>query len=172
MKKPPRYELDRNSYPGYNSFMKKCSICKIEKPRSEFNWKSKSCGKKHSACRICENKSKREKYATSKSTRKYYRDKAARRRRERQDKIVSWLNEQDLQCERCGASHPAVIVFHHRDPAQKKYNVAHIKGGAVSFEAFINEVEKCNVLCANCHRIHHYNERAQVNPLATNQSKG
>ena len=61
-------------------------------------------------------------------------------------------------CLRCGESHPACLDFHHRDPASKIYAVT----DATRFwklEKLAKEIEKCDVLCANCHRILHWDER-------------
>jgi hypothetical protein len=64
-----------------------------------------------------------------------------------------------LACAHCGASHPAIIDFHHinKDDPDKQHVNNLIK--SKRFAAAYKEVkEKCIVLCANCHRIHHYEE--------------
>jgi hypothetical protein len=62
-----------------------------------------------------------------------------------------------LSCVKCGQNHPATFDFHHVDRATKEYSVnALVKNRA--FKKAIEEVKKCVVLCANCHRIHHYEE--------------
>lgn len=63
-----------------------------------------------------------------------------------------------LACSHCGQNHPATLDFHHviRDPSNRKINEL-LKRGAV--EKAMKEIEeKCVVLCANCHRIHHWDE--------------
>ena len=62
-----------------------------------------------------------------------------------------------LACTACGFSHPATIDFHH-PPGTKKYGVnTLIKDGRYALA--YKEAAKCVILCANCHRIHHYNEK-------------
>jgi len=62
-----------------------------------------------------------------------------------------------LMCSQCGISHLAVIDFHH-PPGTKEYSVHELaKNGR--FKKAYTEAAKCIVLCANCHRIHHHNER-------------
>lgn len=58
-------------------------------------------------------------------------------------------------CSACGGSFPPeVFDFHHRDPSAKAYSPsARIGNGA--FEDVLPEVEKCDLLCANCHRVEH-----------------
>jgi len=62
-----------------------------------------------------------------------------------------------LMCSQCGISHPAVIDFHH-PPGTKEYGVHELAQDG-RFKKAYKEAEKCVILCANCHRIHHHNER-------------
>lgn len=72
---------------------------------------------------------------------------------------VEWHDfKSRLACSVCGFSHPAVIDFHHRDPSTKKGSVFRLAADGKWRRAY-EEAMKCDVLCANCHRIHHYNER-------------
>ena len=74
-----------------------------------------------------------------------------------------------LSCTVCGVKHPAVIDFHHVDPSTKTAAVhTFIQGGR--FAAAYEEVKKCVALCANCHRIHHYNEH-QATKTARRKAK-
>ena len=74
-----------------------------------------------------------------------------------------------LKCTKCGFDHPAALDFHHTNPAEKENLVSKMVSNG-SYAAAMEEVQKCIVLCANCHRIHHYEENLlQSKPLATNQ---
>lgn len=61
-------------------------------------------------------------------------------------------------CVACGESCAIVLVWHHRDPNEKTMNVsAAIRRGGIPTATIQHEIEKCDVLCANCHmRIHNY----------------
>jgi len=73
-----------------------------------------------------------------------------------QDKKKAWREfKETLSCSQCGIKHPAVIDFHHTDPATKIKGV-HEFARMGSYKKAFAEVEKCIVLCANCHRILHY----------------
>lgn len=66
------------------------------------------------------------------------------------------LNEFKLLmgCQECGYDkHPRALEFHHRDPSTKSFDIA---SGATTHGllSVLNEVDKCDVLCANCHAIH------------------
>lgn len=64
-----------------------------------------------------------------------------------------------LKCTNCGENHPATLDFHHyerNNPLNRKVHLL-IRNGAL--KAAIDEIrERCIVLCANCHRKHHYAE--------------
>ena len=63
-----------------------------------------------------------------------------------------------LKCTKCGFSHAAALDFHHVDPAEKEYSISALVSNK-SFTKAMKEVKKCIVLCANCHRIHHHQEK-------------
>lgn len=74
-----------------------------------------------------------------------------------------------LKCTKCGFDHPAALDFHHVDPAEKENLVSKLVSSGC-FAAAMEEVQKCIVLCANCHRVHHYEENSvKIQPLTTNQ---
>lgn len=81
----------------------------------------------------------------------------ARRRKE----LAAWFNElkRQLVCVRCGEDHPACIVFHHRDPKQKDFMISKAMSAAFGRTRILAELEKCDVLCANCHTKLHAQER-------------
>ena len=71
---------------------------------------------------------------------------------------VDALNKIKLEagCATCGYNaHPAALEFNHIDPSQKTANVAD-KITSWSWERVLEEVDKCEVLCSNCHHIHSY----------------
>lgn len=80
---------------------------------------------------------------------------------ERLARIKNWLREfkQTLRCERCGFADWRALDFHHLDREEKSFEVSNyaIRGG--SLENLKKEIAKCSVLCANCHRITHFEER-------------
>lgn len=82
--------------------------------------------------------------------------------RERLRKLREWWEGEilpGLACTECGENHPACLDFHHVDPSTKDKAVSHMLAKKYSKKRILSEVEKCIVLCANCHRKHHWSER-------------
>lgn len=73
-------------------------------------------------------------------------------------KKTAWFDELklSLRCVNCGVSDPYVLQFHHVDPSTKKFEISlFVKGGGKTYDQVSDELAKCEVLCANCHQLHH-----------------
>ena len=80
-----------------------------------------------------------------------------------QDGNQKWVDNYRAErgCSRCPEKDVACLEFHHRDPTQKDINVsAFVRRWSI--ERLSVEIAKCDVLCANCHRKHHRDERNKV----------
>lgn len=79
----------------------------------------------------------------------------------RRNKIVASLNKikESYGCKRCGVTDFRVLQFHHRDSNDKKFNISDRCRSDRSLTTLLKEVVKCDVLCANCHFILHYEEK-------------
>lgn len=90
----------------------------------------------------------------------YEKNKAATyaRVKKRRNEIRRWLDEyrSTLSCVKCGESHPACLDFHHRDSKTKEFGLGNISGWGYGKQKLLREIEKCEVLCANCHRKAHF----------------
>tara|TARA_R110002110_G_C12901824_1_gene665024 strand:- start:21 stop:326 length:306 start_codon:yes stop_codon:yes gene_type:complete len=68
-----------------------------------------------------------------------------------------------IGCIRCGYNeHPHALELHHTDPTIKEITVARLSSLHYSIERIKTEVDKCEVVCANCHRIIHHEEKIGV----------
>ena len=66
-----------------------------------------------------------------------------------------------MKCNKCGFnSHPAALDFHHIDKSKKDKTISQMIRN-YGKEAIMKEMDKCEVLCANCHRILHYEEKVR-----------
>lgn len=92
----------------------------------------------------------------------YQRNKATviARASKRKTEMRLWFREykKTLSCVQCGQNHPATLDFHHvvRRPDNRKLRDL-IQNGTKN--SILEELKRCVVLCSNCHRIHHWNER-------------
>lgn len=59
-----------------------------------------------------------------------------------------------VPCADCGGEFPGVCMdFHHRDPETKKFVISEWWSHASSLGTLQAEIDKCDIICANCHRI-------------------
>lgn len=57
------------------------------------------------------------------------------------------------KCSRCGYDKcAAALEFHHLNPAEKKISIAVMCSNGLKFDSLKIELDKCILLCANCHR--------------------
>ena len=79
-----------------------------------------------------------------------FRRSLRHRRRNRKRELVEAYGG---KCIECGYSACLeALQFHHRDAATKRFSLANFSG---SYELLRAEAEKCDLLCANCHRLRH-----------------
>lgn len=70
-------------------------------------------------------------------------------------------------CATCGEKHPAALDFHHRDRSTKSGRLKWgAEGGQLSWNRLpwvllLIEIDKCDVLCANCHRKQEWEDNVQ-----------
>src|SRR5208282_531765 len=89
------------------------------------------------------------------SKRSYEKHKEAKRQRaleaRRRNRDFLQTYKASKGCARCSIRDSRVLEFHH--VGEKEINVARAAGLGWSLERLMTEIEKCIVLCANCHRI-------------------
>jgi hypothetical protein len=125
--------------------MKVCSRCKVDKEASEFAVKIKRTGQLQSLCNPCKLQYGKEHYAKNKAS--YIQNNEIRR--------VAYLTEfyaflKTQSCMDCGVTDFRLLEFDHlRD---KSYNISE-KVASTPLKTLMKEIEKCEVVCANCHRL-------------------
>lgn len=80
-----------------------------------------------------------------------------KRSMQRQDRQRAWVHEikQDRGCRDCGETDAACLDFHHRDETAKWMKVSKLVNLGYGLSDIRAEIAKCDVLCANCHRLEH-----------------
>jgi len=85
----------------------------------------------------------------------YYKNREEERQRtkERTKELKKWFKEykKNFECKNCDEDHPACLDFHHT--GEKDSGVTELVSRKnTSKKRIKEEIEKCEVLCANCHR--------------------
>ena len=77
--------------------------------------------------------------------------------RKRRKRIRQWLLDykKSLECAKCKEKHPAIIDFHH-DKGDKEKGISQMITDGHSIEKIKIEIQKCKILCSNCHRKVHF----------------
>jgi hypothetical protein len=129
---------------------KSCGSCGLVKPVSMFPFKNKELRKRSSTCLACMAAYGREHYARNRAK---YLEKAHRSRgrvrAKNDERILAYLLEHP--CVDCGESDPLVLDFDHREPSMKSDEVSRMVRSR-PWRVVLEEIEKCDVRCANCHR--------------------
>ena len=115
---------------------KKCSKCGKELPLTDYY--SRGNGKLRSECKDCHKSYVKGKYDERKN-------------------IVKDIKTSQ-KCAKCGENRSYVLDFHHKDPSIKDNTIARMTSNYNKIEDIQREIEKCIVLCSNCHREFHHLE--------------
>ena len=118
--------------------MKKCGKCK--KIKNDFEFPHNKCTKTglYSYCRVCESQIKK---------------------LEHQKEVQIFHKLKINGCAICGYNKCFdALDFHHSNPENKKFQISSIK---LNKKDFIEELNKCILLCANCHRETHVEKKAK-----------
>jgi len=77
---------------------------------------------------------------------------------QRRGEIRAWAKEikATAGCARCSEDDPACLDFHHIDEDEKEHQVTTMISYGYGQEKILDEMAKCAVICANCHRKEHF----------------
>lgn len=129
---------------------KKCNKCDSWKELICFSMKK---GSRHSVCKTC---------VAAYNKTHYKKNKELYLLRAKTNVVGSIKrNQQFIQdyknshpCVDCGIQYSYYVMdFDHRDPQTKVANISRLTRQAFSLELIQSELEKCDIVCANCHRI-------------------
>ncbi len=141
----------------YNYYMyKQCTVCLKTKDKEEFFFRNKQKHTLHSQCKNCYSQKRRAtwKFYYHKHGSKY-RENAVKRNRETKRRLRLKMLEylEGEACVKCGIQDNRVLEFDHVDPSTKSFSIARGIADTRSWENILNEISKCQILCANCHKI-------------------
>lgn len=133
-------------YNSYRTDFRICCKCNQEKPVTEYS------GKTSTYCKPCFNnyrKQLKERWKNNPEWKTRERHQTKEKRQERRKYYIEYLKTHP--CVKCGESDPIVLEFNHIDPSTK-IDLVSTMCHQGKLDDMINEIKKCEVLCANCHK--------------------
>ena len=127
-----------------------CCRCFRVKSETEFAYRNRAKGIRHTYCLECGRAYARNHYSRHIP---YYVRKAGTRRNlllnDFYERLFEYLSTHP--CVDCGETDPIVLEFDHVR-GEKSYNVTTMARRMFSWDRVMREIAKCEVRCANCHR--------------------
>ena len=115
--------------------IKNCVVCSVELSGQKTMYCGNNCKQKHHYYRVKE------------QTNTYHSQTIRSLKRK-----LELIELKGGGCEVCGYNkNLAALQFHHRNPKDKKFGLDVRSLGNLKMETIVNEVAKCDLLCANCH---------------------
>lgn len=133
--------------------MKICSICKRTLTANQFHKDSNRKDGLQPRCKECANRLRMEYYYQHKDEEK---KRMLKRKKDIKNKWLEFIKKQS--CVDCGENRFYVLELDHVN-GEKDMNISDMVASSYSWERIKNEIQKCQVRCANCHRTRHYKER-------------
>lgn len=169
------FNKKRSTKDGYNNYCrvcvnsktvtveyKTCQTCEVEKPATDFHKMKSSEDGLHPYCKMCKKAYAAKLYSNDKERidmvkakwRDTFAEKHAAEAKEKRDFNRKFL--QDLKastpCTDCkNYFDPICMDFDHLPHEKKSFTISQVV--QYSLELLLAEVEKCEIVCANCHRI-------------------
>jgi len=132
-------------------FEKSCSMCGEIKSLESFNKNKTKPDGYNTMCRVCSNIRSRQYYKENPIEHKIAVQE--RNKRVRMENMRSIFNYYlDNPCIDCGEANPVILDSDHRDVDTKFKNISEMVGESYSWKRIIEELNKCETRCANCHR--------------------
>ena len=127
---------------------KHCPRCARRQPIDQFAWRKKAAGIRQPYCRSCMAEYNRVHYRLKKQV---YIDRARARTAKIVHERAAFLVEffRTHPCLDCGETDPLVLEFDH--VGEKAFSISQglrDKG----WQRILDEIQRCEVVCANCHR--------------------
>jgi hypothetical protein len=123
--------------------MRICTKCRKKEPRN----------KTASYCKSCHNEYQKEHYKKNPQSIKT----SIKRRR---IKTREWIKQKkNSPCIDCGKKYPWYVMDFDHVKGSKKFNLSIAANKVYSIKKIEEEIKKCELVCANCHRIRTFNKK-------------
>jgi hypothetical protein len=148
--------------------VKVCTTCTRRQPDREFYADPRARDGKQAQCRTCQNAAKKRRYhadpdyraRVNKRNRAAYRPGTRRalavQQKAERAAIVAEAKAQP--CVDCGNSYPPAAMDFDHVRGEKGGTIAHLVCSGGSIERLKEEIAKCEIRCAVCHRLRHHHK--------------
>lgn len=83
-------------------------------------------------------------------------DNQIRQKKRRIANKIWAINKKGGKCIKCGEDNIWKLVFHHIDTNEKDFSISKILDRGYTRQVLENEINKCELLCNNCHKKEHF----------------
>jgi 5-methylcytosine-specific restriction endonuclease McrA len=136
--------------------VKMCSMCKETLTVEHFHLNRSRKDGRADACKACFKTVSRKHYENNKGA---YLERNNRTRKKNRE-MVKQLKSRP--CMDCGNTFPTYVMeFDHRDPVSKDFSIG--RGNFSWLKKMLSEIEKCDIVCSNCHKVRTFTRRTTVN---------
>jgi 5-methylcytosine-specific restriction endonuclease McrA len=131
---------------------RECSKCKVPKSLNDFYLDKRSPTGRRYDCKECHKTFGKNKYHQDEKYRQQHiakrKNTARNRRKKHQLQLMQILAQSG--CIACGERDPIVLDFDHI--ANKEFGISVALRRGIRWSAIVQELQKCQILCSNCHR--------------------
>lgn len=155
-----------------NDNQRKCTTCSEIKELESFAFRNKAKGIRRHRCKECQRVYSKKHYEANKEK---YLEKNKKNNVVWNERRKDWIKDQKIEkggeCSDCGTQDLEILEFHHLDPSSKKGTISNMLRAGKSRKLIQVEIDKCILLCGNCHIIvtHQENKSWRTKPLPTDE---
>ena len=131
-------------------------MCKSELPLEEFNKKGDGL---QPLCKTCNRERSRAYYHRNRDS---HIKRVAQRNKDQRDIVISYVRtlKESTPCADCGKFYAWCVMDFDHVSGQKESNISTMISNSVGLSKIKKEIEKCEIVCSNCHRIRTFITRA------------
>lgn len=124
-----------------------CRKCQVVKPETEFAWRNQATNTKQTHCKVCQKQ-----FDLKTKLNPNYLKRKQQDKQKQSEKLQKLVLEYLIThfCVDCGEKDPVVLEFDHIQ--NKCDSIANLVKRRVSTQTLLDEIAKCEIRCANCHR--------------------
>lgn len=140
------------AYESHQAVMKRCSGCKRNLSTDLFGKNRAKYDGLNAYCKECRNSYMKTWYSNN---RDIHGERTKKVKKVHKTILAQFVREaKSKPCMDCGITYPYYVMdFDHRNPDEKVLTINQAQGLGWSISRIREEIDKCDLVCSNCHRI-------------------